>query len=197
MSGPGKSGPDQVPDFEAMYRADRDPWQVETSWYERRKLAVLLASLPAEHYHRAWEPGCGPGLVSAALAGRTDELVASDVSDTAVALARDRTAHLPNVRVVRSELPDVPFEGRVDLLVAAEFLYYVPDLGRALDVLWSVCEPGAHVVLVHWAHHPHDAFRSGPEMHARINLDSMRREAVKRVTHVDEDFLLDVYEAPR
>lgn len=191
------TGPRQVPDFEAMYRADHDPWQVETSWYEQRKLTVLLASLPAEHYRRTWEPGCGPGLVSATLAGRTDELVASDVSDTAVALAAQRTAHLPAVRVVRSELPEVPFAGRVDLVVAAEFLYYVPDLDRALAVLWSVCEPGAHLVFVHWAHHPHDAFRGGPEMHARISLDCIRRKAAKLVTHVDEDFLLDVYEAPR
>ena len=34
------------PDFDAMYDADPDPWEVETSWYERRKLAVLL--------HRLW-----------------------------------------------------------------------------------------------------------------------------------------------
>jgi hypothetical protein len=43
-----------VPDFEAMYRRDEDPWRVETSWYERRKLAVLLASLPRERYRRGW-----------------------------------------------------------------------------------------------------------------------------------------------
>ena len=49
---------------------------------------------------------------------------------------------------------------------------------------------------MHWAHHPHDAFRSGPEMHARIRLDCVRRDVRTLVTHVDQDFLLDVYEAP-
>ena len=191
------SGTAGVPDFEAMYRADSDPWQVETSWYERRKLAVLLATLPHEHYRRAWEPGCGPGVVSAALAGHVDELVASDVSATAVTLAQHRTRDLPGVQVVRSQLPEVPFGGPVDLVVAAEFLYYVPDLGAALDVLWSVCEPGAHLVVMHWAHLPHDAFRGGPEMHAQIRLDSIRRKARSVITHVDQDFLLDVYEVPR
>ena len=186
-----------VPDFEAMYRQDGDPWRVATSWYERRKLTVLLASLPFEHYRRAWEPGCGPGIGSVALAARVDELVASDVSETAVRLARERTADLPGVRVEHSELPPRPFEGRVDLLVAAEFLYYVPDLAAALDVLWSACEPGAHVVVMHWAHHPHDAFRSGPAMHAEIALDCIRRKIPSLVSHVDEDFLLDVYEVPR
>jgi SAM-dependent methyltransferase len=101
------------------------------------------------------------------------------------------------VQVQLSDLPDVPFEGTVDLVVVAEFLYYVPDLAGALEVLWSVCEPGAHVVVVHWAHHPHDAFRSGPAMHAQIRLDSMRRGATSLLTHVDQDFLLDVYETPR
>jgi SAM-dependent methyltransferase len=189
------SGP--VPDFEAMYRADSDPWQVESSWYERRKLTVLMASLPRERYRRAWEPGCGPGIGTRALAGHVDELVASDVSDTAVGLARERTADLPDVRVVRSALPEVPFTGSVDLVLAAEFLYYVPDLDGALEALWSVCEPGGHLVFAHWAHHPHDAFRGGPEMHARISLDSIRRKATKAVAHVDENFLIDVYEVPR
>ena len=82
-------------------------------------------------------PGCGPGLVSRRLAERVGELVASDVSQTAVALARERTGDLPGVSVHRSALPEVPFEGSVDLVVAAEFLYYVPDLEGALDVLWS------------------------------------------------------------
>ena len=76
--------PPALPDFDAMYGADDDPWDVESSWYERRKLSVLLATLPREHYDRAWEPGCGPGLVSARLADRVGELVASDSSTAAI-----------------------------------------------------------------------------------------------------------------
>ncbi len=183
-----------LPDFDAMYSADADPWDVETSWYERRKLSVLLATLPREHYGRAWEPGCGPGVVSTRLADRVDDLVASDSSRAAVALARRRPGMPPHVRFVQSELPSVPVDGPVDLLVVAEFLYYVPDLSAALDALWSACAPGTQVVFLHWAHRPHDAHRSGPEMHARINLDSRRRNAAKVVSHVDQHFLVDVYE---
>ena len=58
----------------------------------------------------------------------------------------------------------------------------------------GVTAPGTQVVFLHWAHRPHDAHRSGPEMHARIYLDSQRRDAVKLVSHSDQDFLLDVYE---
>jgi LmbE family N-acetylglucosaminyl deacetylase len=183
-----------LPDFDAMYAADHDPWDVESSWYERRKLAILLGTLPRERYARAWEPGCGPGVVSAQLAGRVGDLVASDASAAAVGLARRRAGMPSHVRFVKSELPEVPVEGTVDLLVVAEFLYYVPDLPMALDALWSVCEPGTHVVFLHWAHRPHDARRGGPEMHARICLDSRRRSAVNIISHTDQDFLLDVYE---
>ena len=186
--------PPAMPDFDAMYTDDDDPWDVETSWYERRKLQVLLATLPREHYDRAWEPGCGPGVVSARLADRVGDLVASDSSQIAMALARRRPGLPPHVRFVCSKLPEVPLEGTVDLLLVAEFLYYVPDLPQALDALWSACAPGTHVVFLHWAHRPDDAHRGGPEMHARIFLDSQRRKAVKVISHADQDFLLDVYE---
>ncbi len=188
------SPPPAMPDFDGLYAADADPWQVATSWYEQRKLAVLLATLPQQRYRRAWEPGCGPGVVSAALADRVDELVASDGSLAAVALARRRPGMPAHVRFEHSQLPQVPVEGPVDLVVVAEFLYYVEDLSAALDALWSLCVPGTHVVFLHWAHRPHDAYRSGPEMHARICLDSQRRNAFKVISHTDRDFLLDVYE---
>ena len=184
----------KAPDFDAMYVADSDPWQVETSWYERRKLAVLLATLPRERYRRGWEPGCGPGVVSESLAPRVDELVASDSSQQAIDLARQRPTVPGNVRFVRSELPEVPLEAAADLVVVAEFLFYTPDLEASLDALWSVSRPGTQMVFLHWAHRPHDALRSGPEMHARIFLDSRHRGAVKTNSHADEDFLLDVYQ---
>ena len=189
--------PPGPPDFEAMYRADRDPWRVESSWYERRKLAVLLASLPRERYRRAWEPGSGPGVTSQSLAARVGDLVASDGSPTAVDLARRREGMPPHVRFVRSELPEVPLPGVVDLVVVAEFLYYLRDLPTALEAVWSACEPGGHVVFLHWAHQPHDGLLGGPRLHTEIGRDSRRRGAAHLVGHVDQDFLLDVYERTR
>ena len=35
----------KVPDFEALYRRDADPWQVASSFYEQRKLELVLAAL--------------------------------------------------------------------------------------------------------------------------------------------------------
>lgn len=184
-----------VPDFDALYRSDPDPWNVGSSWYEERKLAVLLSSLPNRHYPRAWEPGCGPGIVSQALASRVDELVVSDSSEVAVTLARGRLEAYPHVSVQTSSLPAVPVAPPVDLIVAAEFLYYVADLRATLDALWSVAAPGSHVLFMHWAHQPDDAYRSGPDMHAQIAIDAVDRDALRIVSHSDSDFMLDVYEA--
>ena len=40
----------EAPAFDAWYRDDPDPFGVRTRWYERRKLAVLLAALQHPRY---------------------------------------------------------------------------------------------------------------------------------------------------
>ena len=47
--------------FEQLYCQDADPWLVRQRWYEERKRALLLASLPQRRYRHAYEPGCGNG----------------------------------------------------------------------------------------------------------------------------------------
>ena len=54
-----------VPDFEALYQADADPWQVRSSFYEARKLDLLLACLSRPMYDAAWDPSCGVGELAA------------------------------------------------------------------------------------------------------------------------------------
>lgn len=185
------------PDFDAAYRADADPWNVESSWYERRKLALTLAALPRQTYASAWEPGCGPGITTAQLALRAEYLVASEASPVAADAARRRLESVPHVEVVESAVPDVPLSGPVDLVVAAEFLYYLQDWQTAMDALWSAVNPGGNLVLVHWAHHPHDAYRSGRNLHALVAFDAAERGAQAVVAHTEPDFTIDVYEAAR
>jgi len=49
--------------FDAFYTAGGDdPWGFTHRWYERRKRALTLASLPRERFARAFEPGCSVGL---------------------------------------------------------------------------------------------------------------------------------------
>ena len=71
--------------FDAMYGASDDPYAVRTRWYEERKRAVLMASLPRRRYLNAFEPGCGAAELTLQLAERCDSLLASDFSEAAVA----------------------------------------------------------------------------------------------------------------
>ena len=57
---------------EPLYRQDADPWRVRQRWYEERKRALLLASLPQRRYRHAYEPGCGNGELTAELARRCE-----------------------------------------------------------------------------------------------------------------------------
>jgi len=47
--------------FDGLYMAKDDPWDLATKWHDRRKYAVTVASLPAEHYRRCYEPGASIG----------------------------------------------------------------------------------------------------------------------------------------
>lgn len=60
------------------------------------------------------------------LADRCGELLAVDVSERAVAAARERLEGLDHVRVKRRTLPEEMPGGQFDLIVASEVLYYFP-----------------------------------------------------------------------
>ena len=111
--------------FDALYRGSSDPWMTETRWYERRKRALMLACLPHERYGSAYEPGCGNGILTQALAARCDEVLASDGSDLAVAAARRRLAAIGHVVVERHVLPD-DWPSRIfDLVILSELVYFL------------------------------------------------------------------------
>ena len=56
--------------FDDFYGDQPDPWGFESRWYERRKRAITMASLPRETFRRAFEPGCSIGVLTAELATR-------------------------------------------------------------------------------------------------------------------------------
>lgn len=184
------------PGFDARYRADPDPWRVATSTYERRKRAVLLASLPRERYAAAWEPGCGIGVLTRELADRAARVDADDPSARAVELAAARCAGLDHVTVHRSGLPDCPLDDPADLVVAAEFLYYLPDLDACTDVLWQALAPGGDLAVLHWRHAAEDTFLSGSSTQDRVARLLADRGARRLVHHDDEHFVLDIHRRP-
>ena len=92
--------------FDAMYVDNPDPWRFKSLWYEKRKRALTLACLPAQHYVSGFEPGCANGELSAELATRCDRLLCSDGSALAVQAARTHLRDTRNTEVRQLWLPE-------------------------------------------------------------------------------------------
>lgn len=183
-----------VPNFDAVYRADPDPWRVRSSFYERRKLEVVLAGLGSPSYAAAWDPACGVGELAARLSGRTTRVLATDASVEAVALTRHRCAGLTNVEASCQALPARPpaDSGPFDLVTLSEFLYYLPapDRTATLDLVDAVTADRAEVVSLHWRHQPHDAWLSGAQVQVEISRHLEQLGWQRLVHHEDRDFVL-------
>lgn len=175
--------------FERVYARSSDPWGFETRWYEKRKYALTLAALPRPRYRRAFEPGCAGGVLTAELSTRCDALVAFEPVPRIASRARER-APAADVRV--GALPEDWPEGRFDLVVASEVLYYVePEGFFTLSAnLEASLEPGGHLVAVHWRLETDYPMR-GDEVHARLG----RLPFIGRIHHYEQkEFLLDVFD---
>jgi protein-L-isoaspartate O-methyltransferase len=158
--------------WETFYANGYDPFSYRTSAYEQRKFNLTVASLPKERYCSAYEPGCSIGELSERLASRCDELLAADVSQQAVERARERLQHLPNIRVVRHDLPTDHPPGPFDLVLLSELGYYLPKatLDDLLERVVASLEPGGHLVAVHGRGVSPEIFKPGDVVHRHILL---------------------------
>lgn len=206
--------------FQALYSGSADPWHVRDSCYERRKRAVLLAALPRQHYDSGYEPGCGNGELTAALAERCGRLLASDGTQAGVALAaarlglpaatpeRPRSAPAPglhpasrsacsgqsHVRIERHVLPAdwPPGEGVFDLVVVSELAYYLDTAAFAQLRRRAVASlaEGGNLVLCHWRPPFGDRLQDTDAMHASF---TRHPGLVREVRHEEAAFLLDIW----
>ena len=177
--------------FEELYAGSPDPWGFTERWYERRKYAITLASLPEPRYRSAFEPGCSIGLLTEQLATRCTRLLAADAAEGALATARERLAGHPNVTVERRVLPGDWPDGRFDLIVLGELGYYLSrgDLARLVELATGSLEPGGTLLAVHWRHPVDDYPLRGDDVHdALAAAPGLSRTA----RHLEDDFVLDV-----
>jgi SAM-dependent methyltransferase len=123
--------------FEDLWRRG-DPWELEASGYERARTERLLELLAGRRYARALEIGCGAGHLSVRLAGLADHVLALDISEAAIARARERSAGSGSIeyRVANVMEVDVAAGGPWDLVVMSETIYYLGWLYPFFDVAW-------------------------------------------------------------
>ena len=153
--------------FDRIYARDPDPWSFETSTYEQEKYAMTLDHMPREVYERGLEVGCSIGVLTAKLAGRTKQLLALDVSERALEIARERLAGSRHVGFACMQVPAELPEGSFDLIVVSEVGYYwqQADLEYAADRLATIQPRGGHLMLVHLTEDVPDYPLNGDEVH--------------------------------
>ncbi|CAN5694712.1 MAG: methyltransferase [Rubrobacteraceae bacterium] len=181
--------------FEGLYAESGDPWDFETSEYERNKYERTLEVLGERQFERALEAGASIGVFTEMLADRCDELLAVDVSERAVAAARERLSGRRRVRVERRTLPEEMPEGPFDLIVASEVLYYFTreDLIAALETFERELARGGSLLAVHWRRETRTYPLQGDEVHELL----MRHTRLQNTrTIVEPDYRLDLFEDP-
>jgi predicted TPR repeat methyltransferase len=179
--------------FERLYSESRDPWDFETSEYERRKYERTLGVLEGRRFRRALEVGASIGVFTAMLAPLCDELVAVDVSERAVAAAKERLARFHNVRVERRSLPEETPDGPFDLVVASEVLYYLPreQMLAAQRRFEEVLAPGGALLAVHWRKETRTYPLQGDEVHELLEAHT---RLTRTETIVEPEYRLDLFE---
>jgi len=189
---------DPLAHFQQLYQQDADPWKVRQRWYEQRKRAMLLACLPQQRYRSAFEPACGNGELTAALAQRAERLLASDMSAEAVGLTRRRMlreapSDAARVTILQQRMPqEWPGDAAFDLIVISEMAYYLdePCLLRLRQHCVEGLAEGGTLALCHWRR---------PFADRRLNTDSVHTVfdstpgLHRLLRHSEDDFLLDVW----
>lgn len=185
--------------FDGTYSRHEDPWGFVDRWYEERKRALTLAALPAARYRRALELGASIGVLTAELAQRCGELVATDTALAAVERARHRIQQRlgpasARFDVLQHDLRDPLPPGVFDLVVLSEVGYYLsrPALRGAVRRLLAALEPGGTLLACHWRHPVTDYPLTGDEVH-RILAEELAGSLRRLVRHEEDDLLLEVW----
>ncbi|MFM0674317.1 class I SAM-dependent methyltransferase [Paraburkholderia sediminicola] len=180
--------------FDELYQQSDDPWKLREGWYESRKRSLTLALLPRPRYRSAFEPGCANGELTVELAKRCDTLLAADLHERAVQLARERVAGAAHVRVEQRTVPrEWPTEaGPFDLIVISEFAYYLDsaELETLASRIAASLTTDGTLLACHWRRPFAEALESADAAHALFDA----RCGLTRLAHHDEaDLLIDVW----
>ncbi len=114
------------------------------AYYER---PATLSLLPEISSKRVLDAGCGPGVYAEWLADRGAEVVALDVSEKMVRLARERLG--AKARVLQADFGqplDFLEDGSFDIALSALAMDYVRDWGRVFGEFRRVLRRGGHLV---------------------------------------------------
>lgn len=179
--------------FDDFYRRNGDdPWGFESRWYERRKRAVLMATLPTAELGDVFEIGCSTGMLTRELADRARHVIAMDAAAAALQTARARLGDGARVSLRRGSVPADWPEGRFDTIVLSEVGYYLSpsDLQRTIALIEGSLADDGRLVACHWRH-PVAAYpQAGDDVHEALHRVAAWDAIVR---HEERDFVLEVF----
>lgn len=138
--------------FDDLHTKNADPWDFETSAYEAKKREATIAALGGRHFGNGLEIGCSIGVLTQDLSTICDELVAVDVSAVALEKARQRLGRGNKITFRQAEIPGAWPEGRYDLIVLSEVLYFllIEEIEETSCLAQRDLNPGGLCLLVNW-----------------------------------------------
>jgi protein-L-isoaspartate O-methyltransferase len=169
-----------------LYDGSVDPYRFESNPYEVGKYAHTAQLLSGRRYGRALEIGAAEGVFTEQLAPLCESVVAIDVAAAAVERARERLAPLGNVEVLQAAIPGQWPDGRFDLIVASDVLYFFPKevLSEVAVQLGDRLLTGGTLIAVHFLGDFGQSM-GGDEVHelllSKSGLEKEREETVEGV----------------
>jgi ubiquinone/menaquinone biosynthesis C-methylase UbiE len=175
---------------------DRDFWEQKAPHYDRVAKGVFGRPLPrvleltasgAAGADTVLEVAAGTGLITAAIAPRARQVVATDYAGNMLAILRERmkSAGISNVEATHRDIYALGYPpASFDVVVAGNVLHLIPDLERALEALCHVLRPGGKLItptFVHdetalaWVASRVLANVLGQPMHRRFTTASLRQ----------------------
>ena len=178
--------------FTYVYNNSNDPWDYETSPYEKEKYGATIDALPKPYYNKALEVGCSIGVLTEMLAKRCNHLLSIDISDAPLQKARQRLKDNLHVTFRQAAIPDEYPNDAFDLVVMSEVGYYLSkeDLQTAKEKIINSLEKEGDLVLVHWLPFVPDYPLTGDEVHQLFLQPDIRLQHI--VSKHEEKYRLDV-----
>jgi O-antigen/teichoic acid export membrane protein/SAM-dependent methyltransferase len=152
----GMVGPEARPTaskLDRQFAAKVDPWAYDSEPEQERyraALAMLGGARAGGQFPDALEIGCAEGAFTELLVIRCHRLKAVDISQVALARARERLGHCEAITFAQSDVLHDPELGTFDLVVAMDVLDYFKrpgDLRRVQGRIHRMLRPGGHLLV--------------------------------------------------
>lgn len=180
--------------FDKLYQQQADPWNFEQSDYENEKYRETLNVL-GTHYASALEIGCSVGVLTYMLAARCTKLLAVDISEKPIEIARKRCENQPQVTFKALDISTEFPTNAYDLILISEVGYYLTE--EKLLELYQNCKKNisdqGQILLVHWTGFVEEYPLSGKEVHKlfeKFNAEEKVFSELAKITRPEYELVL-------